>query len=118
MDTPLTAAELLATRHVTRMGTRTLLCRLREQGFRLADHEYAQERERQQREVERLSRDGIRVIGFFETDYPASLRALPDPPLVLYARGDVSLLGRGRKLSVVRHPSPLHLRDQRSSDLD
>src|SRR5688500_11082374 len=33
-----------------------------------------------------------RVIGWHEADYPALLRAIPDPPLALFVEGDPALL--------------------------
>ena len=54
---------------------------------------------------------GIACVTYFSEGYPEALRDIPDPPLVLYCRGDVSLLGR-RKFSIVgsRHTSPHILR--------
>lgn len=34
-----------------------------------------------------------RVIGYFDESYPQTLRAIPDPPLVLEMRGNLALLG-------------------------
>jgi DNA processing protein len=34
---------------------------------------------------------GLRVVTFFDPDFPEPLRHIPDPPLVLYVTGDVSL---------------------------
>jgi len=35
---------------------------------------------------------GLRAVTFFDPDFPDSLRHIPDPPLLLYVVGDVSLL--------------------------
>jgi len=32
---------------------------------------------------------GIRILGIHETDYPRGLREIPDPPLMLYVRGEI-----------------------------
>lgn len=47
------------------------------------------------------------VITIFEKSYPTSLRHIPDPPLVIYYRGDPSLFQANPNLSVVgtRYPS-------------
>ncbi|GAB4235707.1 MAG: DNA-processing protein DprA [Acidobacteriota bacterium] len=44
--------------------------------------------------AERVSRLGGRVIGRFDADYPARLREIADPPLVLYVLGRCELLHR------------------------
>ncbi|WP_231572578.1 DNA-processing protein DprA [Halobacillus sp. BBL2006] len=46
-------------------------------------------------------------ITIFDEAYPSTLRTIPDPPLVLYAAGNVALLDRVLSLSVVgtRKPS-------------
>ena len=41
-----------------------------------------------------LSARGIRALTYVSEDYPQSLKDTPAPPLVLYARGDVSLFGK------------------------
>ncbi len=43
---------------------------------------------------------GIRIIPFTHEQYPPLLREIPDPPALLYARGDASVLTR-RSISVV-----------------
>ena len=43
---------------------------------------------------------GISCVTCFSSLYPESLRAIGDPPFVLYCRGDTSLLG-GRKFAIV-----------------
>lgn len=39
--------------------------------------------------AERLERDNIRPITEEDADYPELLRAIPDPPYLIYARGDI-----------------------------
>ncbi len=34
----------------------------------------------------------IRIISLFDSDYPMMLKKIPDPPIVLYVRGDASIL--------------------------
>ncbi|MBN2199271.1 MAG: DNA-processing protein DprA [Candidatus Aminicenantes bacterium] len=44
--------------------------------------------ERAAEEDRRLRKLGARAVGFGENGYPPLLKRIPDPPLVLYARGD------------------------------
>jgi len=46
------------------------------------------------------------VVTMFDTIYPSLLLESYDPPLVLYTRGDVSLLTRERKLAIVGSRTP------------
>ena len=39
-----------------------------------------------------LERRGIRCIGFDDSDYPSTLQQIPDPPIFLYIKGDLSIL--------------------------
>ena len=39
-------------------------------------------------EIERLKEDNISILHFFEDTYPKQLRTIPDPPLILYLKGD------------------------------
>lgn len=49
----------------------------------------------------------IRVIGFHEPAYPSRLRNIPDPPAVLFSRGDPSVLAAERVVALIgtREPS-------------
>ncbi len=47
-----------------------------------------------------LERRNIRCVTYFSADYPESLRTIPVPPLVLYCKGDLSLL-KERRFAVV-----------------
>lgn len=53
------------------------------------------------------ARKSIVCVTLSSNNYPAALREIPDPPLVLYCRGDASLLAR-RKFAIVgsRHTPP------------
>jgi len=46
------------------------------------------------------NQEGIHVIPFTDSNYPRSLFSLVDPPTVLYAKGDVSLLKK-RKIAII-----------------
>ena len=49
------------------------------------------EAEKEIQEVEKL---GCRLVAFANDDYPPLLREIPDPPLVLYVRGEVASLSQ------------------------
>lgn len=51
-------------------------------------------RERCKRELEELRGSGIVLICPDDTPYPSLLKEIADPPLLLYAKGDVALLSR------------------------
>ena len=59
----------------------------------------------------RYAEKGIVCVTYDSDAYPEELRAIPDPPLVLYCRGDLSLLAR-RKFAIVgsRHTTAQVLR--------
>jgi len=46
-------------------------------------------------------------ITIFDKEYPSQLRSIYDPPLVLYAQGDISLLNKRKMIAVIgtRNPS-------------
>ncbi|WP_226578734.1 DNA-processing protein DprA [Halobacillus litoralis] len=48
------------------------------------------------------------LLTWFDPQYPASLRSIPDPPLVLYVQGNLDILNTSSSLSVIgtRNPSP------------
>lgn len=50
---------------------------------------------------------GVRVLPFNDPDFPAALRDIPDPPLVLYVTGRVAALHSGHTVGMVgtRRPS-------------
>lgn len=49
-------------------------------------------RQRAHDEVQRLDRLGVSLLSLSCPDYPQALRTIPDPPALLYCRGDLSLL--------------------------
>jgi DNA processing protein len=52
------------------------------------------------RELEETARLGVRVVDCEDPDYPAPLKEIYDPPLVLYARGDLAA-ARRRGVAIV-----------------
>jgi DNA processing protein len=50
------------------------------------------------REIDRL---GVRILWMLDTDYPAALRATPDPPIAMFMRGSASALARPLNVAIV-----------------
>jgi DNA processing protein len=46
------------------------------------------------RDLEASAKAGCQVVAYSSDDYPPRLKQIPDPPLVLYVRGDVKVLSR------------------------
>lgn len=44
--------------------------------------------------IENMQNSGIKILTVFSADYPKSLFDLPDRPLILYAKGDLSLVDK------------------------
>ena len=56
--------------------------------------------------IENMQRNGIKILTIFSEDYPEKLINLPDRPLILYAKGDLSLLNKqGFAIVGTRSPS-------------
>jgi len=47
-----------------------------------------------EKEVQAATEAGCRIIAFDDEEYPALLKQIPDAPLVLYVRGDVTVLSQ------------------------
>lgn len=60
-----------------------------------------------ERLLESAEHQGVQVLGPDNPDFPDQLRAIPDPPVVLYARGNVRCLAAGSAVAVIgtREPS-------------
>lgn len=61
------------------------------------------------RQLRRTCDAGIRVIPFFGDDYPDRLRRIDDPPVVLFAKGEVQALHHPRTVAVVGTREPTFL---------
>ncbi|MCP3026134.1 DNA-processing protein DprA [Halobacillus sp. A5] len=53
-----------------------------------------------------INKKNYHYITYFDSEYPVQLRTIPDPPLVLYALGNTSLLHLPLNLSVVGTRTP------------
>ena len=70
--------------------------------------------------VARAAAVGAKVITLGDADYPARLKQIYDPPVVLYVRGEASLLSQpGIAVVGTRHPTPygLGMAERLSCDL-
>ena len=77
-------------------------------------------RELAQEEVVRAGSAGVHVIPLDDPVFPGRLRQIYDPPLLLYVRGDASLLSHpGIAVVGTRHPTPygLGMAERLSADL-
>ena len=55
--------------------------------------------------IENMQKAGIKILTIFSSEYPSVLKDLPDRPLILYAKGDLSLL-KEKCLAVVGTRTP------------
>lgn len=51
--------------------------------------------------IRECAKRGVGILTILDEEYPDQLRNIYDPPLVLYYKGDISLLAKPRKLAVV-----------------
>jgi len=49
----------------------------------------------------------VKIIGYCEQDFPQQLRTIPDPPVILYAKGNIECLRPEQSVAVIgtRHPT-------------
>jgi DNA processing protein len=60
-----------------------------------------------QQECAKASQAGARIVSLSDIEYPARLKEIYDPPVVLYIRGNVALLAKpGIAVVGTRHPTP------------
>jgi DNA processing protein len=60
-----------------------------------------------EKELEKVRQQGCRLLAWDEPEYPALLKEIYDPPVLLYARGDLSVLSSDSLAMVgARKPSP------------
>jgi DNA processing protein len=60
-----------------------------------------------QQECAKASEAGARIVSLSDVEYPARLKEIYDPPVVLYVRGNVALLAKpGIAVVGTRHPTP------------
>lgn len=74
--------------------------------FSYTPHQYHQPKKRLQqissdKLLEEYSKQKIHIITFFDNHYPQNLKTIYQPPWVLFAKGDISLLNSQKSLAVV-----------------
>lgn len=62
--------------------------------------------DRARQSLEDYQRADVHLVSFFDEHYPDRLRNVPDPPPLLYVRGDVRLLAKERSVAVVGTREP------------
>jgi DNA processing protein len=67
---------------------------------------FAPRLEEARRELERCRAEGVAAVSIFDEHYPERLRAIPDPPPVLFVRGSPAALGRERAMAIVGTREP------------
>jgi DNA processing protein len=48
----------------------------------------------------------LQIVGYYDEVYPIELRQIPDPPLILYLKGDVSSLSFKKKVAIIGTREP------------
>jgi DNA processing protein len=80
----------------------------RAQRERLPVNELRQAWSLAEEQLEKSTDAGIAAYSIHDEGYPAQLKTIPDPPAVLYVKGDASAFRTGRSVAVVgtREPTP------------
>ncbi len=106
------AVGLLALQRLPRVGPATALRAARDESFGAAltaqvDRTWLERALTEAEEVVAVHlSDGVRAISFFDRGYPERLRGIPDPPPVLFVRGNAELLSRRSLAAVVGTREP------------
>jgi DNA processing protein len=110
-DSPQSAAGLLALQSLKGVGPKTAF-RVASFGDQLdpflAERSLNWDRlvEEALRELRRLNENQVKAISIFDPDYPARLRGIQDPPLVLFLSGSLPALAMERMVAVVGTREP------------
>ena len=105
------AAGLLALLEIPGIGEKTALRQAlfsAEADPFLAEHRrlWTQALAEAEAEVERCREQGIAVVSIFEDSYPARLRTIVEPPLVLFVRGELEALDYERMVTLAGSSEP------------
>lgn len=73
---------------------------------RLPAGELAGAWQRSAEQLEQSQAAGVQAFSIHDTDYPQRLRLIPDPPAVLFVRGDASALHAARSVAIVGTREP------------
>lgn len=75
---------------------------------KLPEHELAEAWKKAEEEIEKGAAAGIRAFSIHDPDYPARLSETPDPPAVLFVKGDPRAVHAQKTVAIVgtREPTP------------
>jgi DNA processing protein len=76
----------------------------RSSGISLKDLEAAQDKVAHS--LFECEKNQIQVIGFFDAQYPEQLRVIPDPPVILYVRGNIDCLKPEKAIAIIGTRNP------------
>ena len=104
------ADAMLALQSMPRIGPATALKAAIRSGWSdppVDAGELERARERVREQLYEYGQSGVSVLSYFDDAYPPLLRQIPDPPPVLYVRGDLGPVSDSRAVAVVgtREPS-------------
>lgn len=73
---------------------------------KLPERELAEAWKRSEDEIEKGTVAGIRAFSIHDPDYPARLSVIPDPPAVLFVKGDPQAIHRAKSVAIVGTREP------------
>jgi DNA processing protein len=84
---------------------------------RLSESELTSAWDRTEEQLEKGSAAGVQAFSYHDEEYPSRLRTIPDPPAVLFVRGNSKSLCTSKSLAVVgtREPTPFGVKVARKS---
>ena len=101
------ALELLTLLQLPGIGPRGAVKRIEEGGQIMPEREsHARAREAVAAIAEDCSTLGIGVVGWFDAGFPERLHHIPDPPAVLFYRGELGLANHARSVAIVGTRQP------------
>ncbi|HHW49398.1 MAG TPA: DNA-protecting protein DprA [Clostridiaceae bacterium] len=70
--------------------------------------------------IEDLRKNGIEVLSYLDDNYPQLLKNIPDPPVLLYCKGNLKALRVGKKVAVIgtRWPTERGIRQAKKISAD
>ncbi len=71
-----------------------------------------------ERELEKAKKIGCRLLPLTDPDYPALLREIPDPPILLYVKGSIEALAPAVAVVGTRNPSRYGIRAAMELSMD
>lgn len=81
------------------------------------EHELEESLRHAEKILEEHERAQIKVVGWGDPEFPPQLQEIPDPPLVLYVKGDVNCLNPERSVAVVGTREPTDYGRERANKI-